>query len=174
MSDLLYRTYTWIIAWWSTVQWMQVSQVSCNVFVGLERAAFDNKTVSFEEHCNQEHNMWHYLYFIVLIRVKDPTEFTGPESYVHSMIKVRYTFDWLWLYYYNITFPLDAFGISIWPPTSFKFVHLALQSKRLDTTGVVYWQMIVGRYHNHNSIVYIYILYNAYPVIWWCISCQLN
>lgn len=32
--------------------------------------------------------MWHYLYFIVLIRVKDPTEFTGPESYVHSMIKV--------------------------------------------------------------------------------------
>jgi len=74
---------------------MQVSQVSCNVFVGLERAAFDNKTVSFEEHCNQEHNMWHYLYFIVLIRVKDPTEFTGPESYVHSMIKVRYTFDWL-------------------------------------------------------------------------------
>jgi len=33
--------------------------------------------------------MWHYLYFTVLIRVKDPTEFTGPESYVHSMIKVR-------------------------------------------------------------------------------------
>ena len=58
------------------------------VFVGLERAAFDNKTVSFEGHCKQEHNMWHYLYFIVLIRVKDPTEFTGPESYVHSMIKV--------------------------------------------------------------------------------------
>ena len=32
--------------------------------------------------------MWHYLYFIVLIKVKDPTEFTGPESYVHTMIKV--------------------------------------------------------------------------------------
>jgi len=63
--------------------------------VGLERASFDNKTVSFEEHCKQEHNMWHYLYFIVLIRVKDPTEFTGPESYVHSMIKVRLIFDWL-------------------------------------------------------------------------------
>ena len=61
---------------------------TCTVFVGLERAAFDNKTVSFEGHCKQEHNMWHYLYFIVLIRVKDPTEFTGPESYVHSMIKV--------------------------------------------------------------------------------------
>ncbi|XP_061380179.1 inositol 1,4,5-trisphosphate receptor isoform X1 [Danaus plexippus] len=54
---------------------------------GLNRSAFDNKTVSFEEHIKSEHNMWHYLYFMVLVRVKDPTEFTGPESYVHSMIK---------------------------------------------------------------------------------------
>ncbi|KAK9889429.1 hypothetical protein WA026_004699 [Henosepilachna vigintioctopunctata] len=54
---------------------------------GLNRSAFDNKTVSFEEHIKCEHNMWHYLYFIVLIKVKDPTEFTGPESYVSSMVK---------------------------------------------------------------------------------------
>ena len=44
--------------------------------------------MSFEEHCKSEHNMWHYLYFIVLIKVKDPTEFTGPESYVYTMVKV--------------------------------------------------------------------------------------
>ncbi|CAH2207538.1 jg26557 [Pararge aegeria aegeria] len=37
--------------------------------------------------------MWHYLYFMVLVRVKDPTEFTGPESYVHSMIKSN-NLDW--------------------------------------------------------------------------------
>lgn len=37
--------------------------------------------------------MWHYLYFIVLVRVKDPTEFTGPESYVALMIKER-NLDW--------------------------------------------------------------------------------
>jgi len=55
---------------------------------GLERKAFDNKNVTFEEHIRSEHNMWHYLYFIVLIKVKDPTEFTGPESYVHQMVKV--------------------------------------------------------------------------------------
>ncbi|KAG7297145.1 hypothetical protein JYU34_020113 [Plutella xylostella] len=54
---------------------------------GLNRSAFDNKTVSFEEHIASEHNMWHYLYFMVLVRVKDPTEFTGPESYVHTCIK---------------------------------------------------------------------------------------
>ncbi|GFW93920.1 inositol 1,4,5-trisphosphate receptor type 1 [Trichonephila clavipes] len=60
---------------------------------GLDRASFDNKTVSFEEHIRCEHNMWHYLYFIVLVIVKDPTEFTGPESYVASMIKDR-NLDW--------------------------------------------------------------------------------
>ncbi|KAL0130576.1 hypothetical protein PUN28_002308 [Cardiocondyla obscurior] len=56
---------------------------------GLNRSAFDNKTVSFEEHIKNEHNMWHYLYFIVLVKVKDPTEFTGPESYVYAMVKDR-------------------------------------------------------------------------------------
>lgn len=37
--------------------------------------------------------MWHYLYFIVLIKVKDPTEFTGPESYVYAMVKAC-NLDW--------------------------------------------------------------------------------
>jgi len=62
------------------------------IFPGLNRAAFDNKTVSFEEHIKCEHNMWHYLYFIVLVKVKDPTEFTGPESYVYAMVKVLYLY----------------------------------------------------------------------------------
>lgn len=38
-----------------------------------------------------EHNMWHYLFFIVLVKVKDSTEYTGPESYVAEMIRVRPT-----------------------------------------------------------------------------------
>lgn len=55
---------------------------------GINRSAFDNKTISFEEHIRNEHNMWHYLFFIVLIKVKDSTEFTGPESFVNEMVKV--------------------------------------------------------------------------------------
>lgn len=35
--------------------------------------------------------MWHYLFFIVLVKVKDSTEYTGPESYVAEMIKVNNT-----------------------------------------------------------------------------------
>ncbi|XP_028304316.1 inositol 1,4,5-trisphosphate receptor type 2 isoform X2 [Gouania willdenowi] len=63
----------------------EILKTSCFI-CGLERDKFDNKTVSFEEHIKSEHNMWHYLYFLVLVRVKDPTEYTGPESYVAQMI----------------------------------------------------------------------------------------
>lgn len=55
---------------------------------GLDRSKFDNKTVSFDEHIKLEHNMWHYLYFLILIKVKDKTEFTGPESFVYYCIQV--------------------------------------------------------------------------------------
>ncbi len=66
----------------------EVIKNSCFI-CGLERKAFDNKHVTFEEHVRYEHNMWHYLYFIVLIKVKDPTDFTGPESYVHQVRIIR-------------------------------------------------------------------------------------
>ncbi|XP_073724012.1 inositol 1,4,5-trisphosphate-gated calcium channel ITPR3 isoform X3 [Misgurnus anguillicaudatus] len=59
----------------------------------LERDKFDNKTVSFEEHIKLEHNIWNYLYFIVLVREKNKTDYTGPESYVAHMIKNK-NLDW--------------------------------------------------------------------------------
>ncbi|CAF0724055.1 unnamed protein product, partial [Didymodactylos carnosus] len=59
----------------------------------LDRKSFDNKHVTFEDHIRKVHNMWNYVYFMVLIKVKDPTEYTGPESYVHEMIEQR-NLDW--------------------------------------------------------------------------------
>jgi inositol 1,4,5-triphosphate receptor type 1 len=56
--------------------------------IGLDRKSFDNKHVTFEDHIRKVHNMWNYVYFMVLINVKDSTEYTGPESYVHEMIEV--------------------------------------------------------------------------------------
>ncbi|XP_015202835.2 inositol 1,4,5-trisphosphate-gated calcium channel ITPR1 isoform X12 [Lepisosteus oculatus] len=70
----------------------EVLKTTCFI-CGLERDKFDNKTVTFEEHIKEEHNMWHYLFFIVLVRVKDSTEYTGPESYVAEMIK-EHNLDW--------------------------------------------------------------------------------
>lgn len=70
----------------------EVLKTTCFI-CGLERDKFDNKTVSFEEHIKFEHNMWNYLYFIVLVRVKNKTDYTGPESYVAQMIKNK-NLDW--------------------------------------------------------------------------------
>ncbi|XP_027017224.1 inositol 1,4,5-trisphosphate receptor type 2 isoform X5 [Tachysurus fulvidraco] len=66
----------------------EILKTTCFI-CGLERDKFDNKTVSFEEHIKNEHNMWHYLYFLVLVQEKDPTEYTGPESYVAQMMKEK-------------------------------------------------------------------------------------
>ncbi|KAF6312959.1 inositol 1,4,5-trisphosphate receptor type 1 [Rhinolophus ferrumequinum] len=70
----------------------EILKTTCFI-CGLERDKFDNKTVTFEEHIKEEHNMWHYLCFIVLVKVKDSTEYTGPESYVAEMIQER-NLDW--------------------------------------------------------------------------------
>ncbi|XP_063071355.1 inositol 1,4,5-trisphosphate receptor type 1 isoform X1 [Engraulis encrasicolus] len=70
----------------------EVLKTTCFI-CGLERDKFDNKTVTFEEHIKVEHNMWHYLFFIVLVKVKDRTEYTGPESYVAEMIR-DHNLDW--------------------------------------------------------------------------------
>ncbi|XP_029011065.1 inositol 1,4,5-trisphosphate receptor type 3 isoform X2 [Betta splendens] len=70
----------------------EILKTTCFI-CGLERDKFDNKTVSFEEHFKLEHNIWNYLYFIVLLREKNKTDYTGPESYVALMIKNN-NLDW--------------------------------------------------------------------------------
>uniref|UniRef100_A0AAF5RY03 Inositol 1,4,5-trisphosphate receptor n=5 Tax=Wuchereria bancrofti TaxID=6293 RepID=A0AAF5RY03_WUCBA len=66
----------------------KVNQLRNNCFIcGLGRERFDNKIITFEEHRKNEHNLYHYLYFIVWLQIKDETEFTGPESYVANCIK---------------------------------------------------------------------------------------
>ena len=49
-------------------------------------SSIGNLNPSFEEHILHEHNMWHYLYFMVYMEIKKDTEFTGPESYVRQKI----------------------------------------------------------------------------------------
>ena len=55
---------------------------------GLNRQVFENHytrrgiTNGFTKHFLEEHNMWHYLFFIVYLRNKDRTECTGVESFV--------------------------------------------------------------------------------------------
>ncbi|KII73243.1 Inositol 1,4,5-trisphosphate receptor type 1 [Thelohanellus kitauei] len=64
----------------------EINKNTCFI-CGLNRSAFDNKDITFEAHCLYDHNVWSYLYFIVHLNVKETTDFTGPESYVYTMIK---------------------------------------------------------------------------------------
>ena len=43
--------------------------------------------MTFHQHITHEHNVWHYLSFVVHLKTKDTTEFTGPESYVFERIE---------------------------------------------------------------------------------------
>jgi hypothetical protein len=51
---------------------------------GIERSRFD-KRKGFDWHVKNEHHMWNYIYFLAALRQKDPTEYTGQESYVAEL-----------------------------------------------------------------------------------------
>ena len=55
---------------------------------GIDRNSFDRKhPIGFEYHTEHEHNIWHYLSFIIHLRTKRRTDLTGPESYVAEMLE---------------------------------------------------------------------------------------
>ncbi|ORX46527.1 hypothetical protein DM01DRAFT_321913 [Hesseltinella vesiculosa] len=41
----------------------------------------------FDDHVKNDHNIWQYLFFLVHLKYKDETEYTGPESYVAGCLK---------------------------------------------------------------------------------------
>eukprot|EP00033_Pygsuia_biforma_P004196 GCRY01004603.1.p1 GENE.GCRY01004603.1~~GCRY01004603.1.p1 ORF type:complete len:842 (+),score=278.49 GCRY01004603.1:182-2707(+) len=52
---------------------------------GLETAVFDREGEGFERHISHEHYMWDYVHLYTYIMTKDPTEYTGTESYIREM-----------------------------------------------------------------------------------------
>lgn len=54
---------------------------------GLESDTLEKISPSgFTTHVKHEHNMWMYLYFMHHLRRKDPSDYTGQESYVNAKI----------------------------------------------------------------------------------------
>lgn len=53
---------------------------------GIERYTFDRQAEGFENHISKDHNLWHYLYFIMYLKIKEKTEYTGPEQYVSECV----------------------------------------------------------------------------------------
>jgi len=53
---------------------------------GLSREALDRDGNGFETHIKKDHYLWHYVHFLVHLREKDPTEYTGVESCVAELL----------------------------------------------------------------------------------------
>lgn len=59
-----------------------------NCFIcNIDRQTFDKDGNGFAAHIKQDHYLWHYINFVVHLREKDPTEYTGVESYIADMLK---------------------------------------------------------------------------------------
>ncbi|KAL9643987.1 hypothetical protein ABK040_005455 [Willaertia magna] len=60
-----------------------------NCFIcSKQKAEFDvraNEGINFEKHITCEHNMWHYVYFLLYIEEKDKDEYTGIEQFVSDL-----------------------------------------------------------------------------------------
>ncbi|CAH8540652.1 unnamed protein product [Dicrocoelium dendriticum] len=56
---------------------------------GLQRGVFEKYGRSFGEHVEREHNIWQYVFFIIHLRLKPSTQYTGPESYVAKLIQQK-------------------------------------------------------------------------------------
>lgn len=64
----------------------ELTFTSCNPD-GILSSISNRQAPSFDHHIHHEHNMWHYVYFITYMKIKESTEFTGPESYVSGLIQ---------------------------------------------------------------------------------------
>ena len=52
----------------------------------LSRETLDRNS-GFQFHIKEEHNMWQYLYYIVYLRAKDPSLYTGSDQFVMNIIE---------------------------------------------------------------------------------------
>lgn len=53
----------------------------------IPAAEFQRDGGGFENHVNEEHNLWNYLFFLVHLELKDTTEYTSHESYVFEHLE---------------------------------------------------------------------------------------
>lgn len=64
------------------------SQNMCFI-CNLSRSLFEKEGVSFDNHIEKFHNPWSYVAFLVSLKVKDPTQHTGIESYVWTKFEKK-------------------------------------------------------------------------------------
>ena len=58
---------------------------------GIDRFTFETKGSGFVPHIKQDHNMWQYMFLMIYLRDKDPTEYNGWEQHVANQMKAGET-----------------------------------------------------------------------------------
>lgn len=76
---------------------------------GIERYTFDRQAEGFENHITKDHNLWHYLYFIMYLKIKEKTEYTGPEQYVSECVSTHGMAQKNWVWFNKIASRLWTF-----------------------------------------------------------------
>ena len=88
--------------------------------------------------------MWHYLYFIVHLRTKPVTEYTGPESFVSSLIAVN-ALSW---------FPRhQAMSLQLSPHTEDKMDHAALYKVLFCSVLFTHFQKFCEMLESFNGVM---------------------
>jgi len=55
---------------------------------GLDKYILDKDTEQgFDFHNRYDHNVWNYVYFIIHLKQKDPSDFNGTESYINGLLE---------------------------------------------------------------------------------------
>ena len=53
----------------------------------IDREDFEQLGLNFKAHLQNDHNMWDYMFFKLYLEEKDPTDFTGLETYCWELIQ---------------------------------------------------------------------------------------
>jgi len=53
---------------------------------GIDRFTLDTQGAGFDRHCAKDHDKWNYLFLMVMLREKDPSEYNGWEQHVADQI----------------------------------------------------------------------------------------
>ncbi|KAJ3106266.1 hypothetical protein HDU97_006717 [Phlyctochytrium planicorne] len=63
------------------------TDLKSNCFIcSIHASEFQRHSRGFDYHIKHEHNIWHYLFFLVHLQTKDPTELTSHETYVTELL----------------------------------------------------------------------------------------
>eukprot|EP01031_Cornospumella_fuschlensis_P052600 gene52600-64286_t len=58
----------------------------------IGRDDFEQAGVSFNSHIKEEHNMWHYVWFQIYLKLKDPLSYSSTENYAIRCMKDKQVF----------------------------------------------------------------------------------